>query len=414
MTTITRNPTSPYTSSAWPGDAATGHQVRGIAAVVDALDNRPTPFQKSITKGPALDILKVEWANRARMPLTVTLNEAVDASETAIDLASGHGDRLQAGDVVWIPVDASGNAEEILIVSDAADGTDTRDFVRAMGGTTGVAHDTGTVCEIIGVAMPANSDHPLAQYIFGDLAYNYWNRFAGKVQLDHTAVVHPTVEDPDGNVYERRLMEVAEDEKVKLERTLIMSQRQAGSASSTTPGASSPMMSGIRHFATLSGNTYDLNQALVTIEDVNEAIYDRWMEIGDEVGKTIIGSMLTCLLFDTQLNNRREATMSDTRINMGPITWTNALGSFKLVPSYWVPNGELIGYNPKYCSYHPFEGPGGDWHFARKQMGVDTDGDYVIGSVAGMFTFKCEAIETTWRLHDINVTRDDYPMDVSV
>jgi hypothetical protein len=416
MATIVRSPSNTYSStdsgSGWIGDAATGHGVRSIVAVVDALDARPTPFLNSIKKGASVDTRKIEWATRARMPLSVTLGEAIDTSETAWDLATGHGDRLQKGDVLWIPVDASGNAEEIVIVSDDADGTDTRDVVRAMGGTTGVAHDTATVAQIIGVAMPENSDHPLAQYIFGDLFYNYPQRFAGKVQLDGRAIVHPTVEDPDGNVYERRLQEVAMDEKVKLERALIMGQRQAGATTSTTPGASSSMMSGLRHFTTLAGNTYDLGGALITMSDVETALYDRWTEIGDNLGDTIIASMLTVMLFDTQLNNRREFTASDTSVDTRILKWTNRLGTFNIVPSKWVPDGEIIGYNPSFCEYRPFEGL--DWHFAKKEMGVETNGDYVIGSVSGDFTFVCEAIETTWRLYGANTTRSDYPTDVSI
>jgi hypothetical protein len=416
MTQIVVAPADTYSTAdsghGWPGDAATGHGVRSIVSVMDALDARPTPFLNSLTKGPAVNTRKVEWANRARMPLSVTLGEAIDNSETAWDLASGHGNRLQKGDVLWIPVDASGNAEEIVIVSDDADGTDTRDVVRAMGGTTAVAHDTGTIAQIIGIAMPENSDHPLAQYIFGDLFYNYPQRFAGKIQLDKRATVHPTVEDPRGNVYERRLLEVAADEKVKLERALIMGQRQAGAATSTTPGAASSMMSGLRHYTTLSGNTYDLGGALVTMADIEEALYDRWLEVGDNLGDTIIASMLTVMMFDSQLNNRREFGAKDTEIDARVLRWTNRLGTFNIMPSRYVPDGEIIGYNKQFCSYHPFEGL--DWHFSRKEAGVNTNGDYVIGSVSGDFTFECEGVETLWRVYNANTDRDAYPLDLSV
>jgi hypothetical protein len=396
----------------WPGDAATGHGTRLITKVVDAIDNRATPFIGSVKKGGPVDQNKVEWANRARMPLTITLGEAVSIAEGTIDLSSGHGNRLQLGDVVWVPVDASGNAEEIMIVTDAADGTDTRDFAKGMGGTSDVAHDSGTVCQIIGVGMPMNSDHPLAQYIFGDLAYNYVQRFAGKVQLDKRSVAHPTVEDPDGNVFERRLMEVAADEKVKLERSLLMGQRQAGNGASTTPGASSPLMSGLRHYATLSGNTYDLGSALLTIQDVNEALYDRWNEVGDNLGSTMIASMLTVLLFDSQLNNRREFANNTTSVNFQFLEWTTRLGTFKIIPSKWVPDGEVWGYNAEFCEYNAFEGL--DWHLDRKEAGVNTNGDYVIGSVAGDFTFQYHALETAFRIYGANTSWDDYPMDISV
>ncbi len=416
MAALVRAPANTYSTAdsgtGWPGDAATGHGVRSIVSVMDALEARPTPFMNSIGKGATVDTRKVEWANRARMPLSVTLNAAATNVAATLTFATGHGDRLQKGDVLWLPVDASSNAEEIVIVSDDADGTDVRDVVRAMGGTTGVAHDTTTVAQIIGIAMPENSDHPLAQYIFGDLYYNYPQRFAAKVQLDGRAIVHPTVEDPNGNVYERRLMEVAADEKVKLERALIMGQRQAGTATSTTPGAASSMMSGLRHYTTLSGNTYDLGGALVTMADVEEALYDRWNEVGDNLGDTIIASMLTVMMFDSQLNNRREFTAKDTSVDTRVLSWTNRIGTFKVLPSKWVPDGEIIGYNAAFCEYNAFEGL--DWHFSRKEMGVNTNGDYVIGSVSGDFTFRCEGVETLWRLFGANTDRDAYPLDISV
>lgn len=414
MATLIRPPANTYSTSVtggagYSGDSATGAGVRTIVNVMDSIDPRETPVLNMIPKRGTFKNRLYEWWNKVSVPFTVTLNEAIDTSETAWDLASGHGDRLQKGHVILVPVDASGNAEEIVIVTDDADGTDTRDVVRAKGGTSAVAHDTATVCRVIGIAMNENSNHPLGQYIFGDRTYNYVQRFATKIQVDMRADVMPTVEDPNGNVFERRLMEKAADAKLALEQAIILGQRDAGDPNVASAGS---MFSGLRHMAVLSGNDYNLSGALLNPYDIEEALYDQWLNVGANAGKTIITDMTTARILDTTLNARRQFTASDDTVNFTAKRFNFRVGEVEVVPSRWMLPGEMIGFNKKFCYYAPFQGL--DWHFARKKPGVETDGDYTIGSISGDFGFVNEAIETSFRIRNYDVTLDNYPTDISI
>lgn len=414
MATNIRPPANTYSTSVtggagYPGDVATGGGVRPLVKVIDSIDPRETPFMSSITKGPPVKFRQLEWWNRVSMPFTVTLAEAIDTSETAWDLASGHGDRLQKGHVLLVPVDASGNAEEIVIVTDDADGTDTRDVVRAKGGTSAVAHDTGTVVRVIGIAMNENSNHPIGQYIFGDRTFTYVQRLATKIQVDMRADVQATVEDPNGNVFERRLMEKAEDAKLALEQALLLGQRDAGDPNVASAGS---MMSGIRHFAVLSGNDYNLGGSLLNPYDIEEALYDQWLNVGANAGKKIITDMTTARILDTTLNARRQFTADTDTVNLTAARFKFRVGDVEIIPSRWMLPGEMIGYNPKYVTYHAFEGL--DWHFARKRPGVETDGDYTIGSISGDFVLMNQAIETSFRIRNFDTNIDNYPVDLSV
>ena len=73
----------------YPGDADTGHGMRQFASYVDALEPFQTQFLSRLNKGKAIWKSKLEAGVRAQMPHRVTLNEALDASETGIDVATG-------------------------------------------------------------------------------------------------------------------------------------------------------------------------------------------------------------------------------------------------------------------------------------------------------------------------------------
>jgi hypothetical protein len=123
---------------------------RTISDVIDIIDPRDIPCQTmfgtnntakfGIADGPNH---KYAWLEDTLRPRTATLAEAVDTTETAIDVSSGHGLRF-ASNEVW---KAEETGELILVIT--ADGTDTigganathliRNYTAAMGGSAETA-----------------------------------------------------------------------------------------------------------------------------------------------------------------------------------------------------------------------------------------------------------------------------------
>ncbi len=392
----------------YPGDAATGHGTRLFVKWVDALERSNTPFMSSLDKLKSINNPKPEWAVKARLPHRVTLGAALDNTATVITLAAGHGTRLQQGQILYIPADDANNPVEICWVSTEPSG-DSVAVVRGYAGTTAVAHLDGLVIEILAPALPELSDHPLAPIVFGNLFYNRKQRVAMKIEVDLAEDVTPNLEYPGANIFESRLKEKAVDAKQQLEKTMILGQRTAGDPN---PSAKRPStLSGLRHFAILSGNTYDLADELLSPNDIEEVFYDHWVNVDENGGKNVLCSMNTARILDTGLNPSRLATVKDDEVNLMVRKWHFRTGTVEVTVNPYIPDGEMYIYNPKYLGYAPYEGL--DWHFARKKAGVDTDGDYVQGSISGDFTFFAFAPSTMAVISGWNTDRSAYPMDLA-
>ncbi|HSE45009.1 MAG TPA: hypothetical protein VLA89_06740 [Gemmatimonadales bacterium] len=416
MSTVLSGSLNTYSSSitsgtGYPGDADTGHGMRQFVSFVDELEPWNTKFLSKVKKGKAVWDSKLEAGVRVQMPHRVTLNEALDNSETGIDLASGHGARLHQYMVLYIPPDASGNAAEVVWIPSGGvtAGSDTITVVRAQGGTSAVAHDTALTIEVIGVALPDLTDYPIAPVIWGDLHYNYRQRFSKSVKVDKAEDIQHNWEDPDGNVFERKLAKTAKQAKLEFEKALLLGRRQVGAPSTPTPS----LLSGVDHFCELSGNSDDLNGAILNIYDLEAAIRDRREEVDANYGDTAIFNYTTQAMLDTAFNLKRQATMSDTSANLQLQSVTFGAGSLQFLPlpTNRFPETKIDIVRFDDLAYYPYQQL--DWSFFRKEMGVDTDGSYEIGSISADFTFLPEALDPMFQIIDFEDDITLYPRDLN-
>lgn len=119
---------------------------RTISDVIDIIDPRDTVclsmFGTNNQGKFNLDAFpnhKYAWLEDTLRPRTVTLGEALDTTETAIDLSSGHGVRVAVGDV-W----KANETGELILVTAVTAGSDTittvvRNWTAAVGGSEGTA-----------------------------------------------------------------------------------------------------------------------------------------------------------------------------------------------------------------------------------------------------------------------------------
>jgi hypothetical protein len=85
------------------------------------------------------------WNEDKLNPNTATLNEALDTSETGVDVASGHGVRFKVGTL--FKNNSQGKTEVMRVT---AISTDTLTVERGHGSTSGEAHDNASTLMIIG------------------------------------------------------------------------------------------------------------------------------------------------------------------------------------------------------------------------------------------------------------------------
>lgn len=106
---------------------------------------------------------KVEWLHEELLTPKSTCTEAMDASETDLDVTTGHGLRFSPGDVILE------DAEYMRVVSIA---TDTLTVVRGWGGSTAATHLINTPVLNLGQALAEGSDPEVARWQDRTGAYN--------------------------------------------------------------------------------------------------------------------------------------------------------------------------------------------------------------------------------------------------
>lgn len=95
---------------------------------------------------------KIEWQDDTLLTPQSTLNEALDAIETDVTVATGEQLRFAVGDIIQI------DAEKMRVTSYGAG--DDLNVTRGVFGTTAAVHSTGVLISNLGAALPEGSDAP--------------------------------------------------------------------------------------------------------------------------------------------------------------------------------------------------------------------------------------------------------------
>src|SRR5690349_17359360 len=168
----TRAAVNPVESSVSGGTLPAANKKIFVASWAMRLEPYETPLLSTIGIGKAFSQDIVYFGQSYKLPNTSALAEADDGSETALDVTSGHGLRFQVYDVIAVIDYVSGSTrtnestKELMWVT--AISTDTLTVVRAQGGTSAVTHASGALIQIIGTALPHNTDHVLSPQRRGD------------------------------------------------------------------------------------------------------------------------------------------------------------------------------------------------------------------------------------------------------
>lgn len=219
---------------------------------------------------------KIEWLEDTNRIKTATLGEAMDTTETGMDVASGHGVRFHVGDV-W----RSDETGELIYISAITAGSDTittviRNWNGAMGGSQGTATSsitTATGLTLLYSAMQEGFDSVAYPFTTATAPYNYSQIFHAEIKVsgsEQDATSRYGVPDQ----YKRQLMKIlggagggngtkgrAGDLPLELEKTWFYGTRLA--RSNGVAGA----MGGFKTFVTTNANSAGGTLTRKTLED---------------------------------------------------------------------------------------------------------------------------------------------------
>lgn len=387
----------------------TDNIIRSVASWADALEPRRTPVLQRCGKGKAVDQIKIEWGQSYHTAIKGTINEALDSSETGIDLQSGEGKLLQPWMVIEIInwADAAKtrldytNREEVVIRSISGDTI----TVQRGAGTSAVAHDDDAYWAVCGVAMPYNTDFALSPFTRGDLIYNHPQRFYGEVAADVAARNTPTYE-TSGDQLLRDLEEQTMLMKFYLERAIVSGTRNAGDANgSGTATTQNPYkMGGIDYYVTNhSGRVENLAGKTLSAYDLESLLRDMYKEVDDGGAKTLLMGPDTAAIFDTLLNPIRQATVTDTSVNLVVDTLKFRWGTLEIMPTQHMPEGNILFVDFKDIKVHPYKG------VAWSTKTISTDGPYDKIAIFGDYTMTVDRVQRMGKIHGFDMNLNNYP-----
>lgn len=365
----------------------TDSQIRYVDDMLEYLEVDDFPIQKAIGYGEPVNVRKLEWGDRRRAPSADQLNEALDDSETGVDVDNGA--RFQVGNLIKVD-------DEVMWVS--AISTNTLTVTRAWGSTAATHADNATV-RIIGVAMPENFATPAAPIATGEFFYNYFQLFDSGIQISNRANANG-----EANYlirrkeYNQRVEEKFIEKAEQLEYTLIHGTRV--DATSTTPSS----MGGIPAFITTQ--VTDLGDAALTKQTLRALWQSTFLNVGKvHMAKTMLMGTAAKSLLNTFYDPARRLSGSDKSVTEMLDAVETDFGRMTFVMHYHMPADEIYGVNLKNLSIHPF-GDYGRWHDKR----LPEDGPYMKGRITGDYCLEAKGDRAHFKVIDIlAINSTNYP-----
>lgn len=214
---------------------------------------------------------KHSWMEDALNANTATAAEAIDNSETTLDVASGHGARFRIGTLFKVNRAGSTEVMQVTAVS-----TDALTIVRGYGSTSAEDHGATTNHTLQIIAHPAQegADAPSDESRARTKVSNYTQIFQKGINVSYTmrAVLQAGVADEYTFQVARRLMEVMRE----LDSALINGISSASQGSDTVYRS----MGGIVEFASQSSGNVTTTSEALTLSVVNDMCKQIWDDGG--------------------------------------------------------------------------------------------------------------------------------------
>lgn len=394
-----------------PGGVDIGqHGLRDVSAFMEELEPSKTPVLSSISGRGTVSQLKYEWGLKRLRPHSFALANNLTTTTTSLNLGTTHIKKIQKYMVLRLINPTLG--DEILWCSaDPNLSAGTVTVVRAQGGTSdpGATHTTTAVTsvEIIGIAEPITGvDHAISPYLYGDWFYNTIQRFSGGPKMDNIARFTADHERGSGDKMVQLLREEMVNQKILLEKAVLLGGRQTGAPATPTP----PMFGGIRFYLGTADSNNNVRTVTGTlgVYDFEEITAAVWASYTDNTALKCLCNMKTKRIVNRLLNPFRGSDdASNNKLNLKFDSFDLETGNITFLPPHpWMPDGEIWGLDFDGMSVPSYVGEGnGDWHVEENAV----SGSYQWKSLTAVKGFKFEGEPRCWRITGFSTDLNQYP-----
>lgn len=304
---------------------------------------------------------KHEWLEDELVPMETTTAEALDSSETGVDVATGTGKYFRADDILKV-------GDEVLLVTSVS--TDTLTVVRGHGSTSGASHDSGATIYKIGVAKPEGSDANEPISTVKTAGYNYSQIFMDTVKVTGTreAILQYGVSDE----YAYQLSKVLKNRAIAVEQAIIHGVRDEDATNHRRT------MGGLLEFT--STNVVDAASASLTKATLDHLLHDIW-RAGGSPRDLVMNIDQKAALYKIYEDRIRKAE-GDRGLGGYIEYFENDLGRFNIILDRWVPRDKILVLDREKLGFGPLQGR----NWSHTYMGQK--GDYRHGMLLGEFTME--------------------------
>jgi len=328
---------------------------------------------------------KHQWNEDSLNPNTATLNEALDNSETSVDVATDHGARFKVGTLFKFNERSKTEVCQVTAIS-----TDTLTVVRGYGSTDAETHADQT--EIIIIAhtkqegwKPTQEDWTKER----SAAYNYTQIFGMGITLARTRqqVDHAGIASEFAHQTAYRLKEIMRS----LDSSIINGIRTGSDPSDSGYGS----MGGVIEFVSgTNGNNTTTAEDLT--EAVTNALYkDIWDDSGGALGRgfILVGGALKRVISTFDQAYRR--TDFDTRsVGFTVERFLTDLGfELEVIVDPWMPDDTMIIGDLDRLKVGPLQGDS-----MAAEMLAKT-GRTIEAMVTGQYTLECRNALQAFGIH---------------
>jgi hypothetical protein len=325
-----------------------------------------TPFLDFLGNPPyEAQSIKHEWLEDAVLANTDQLNEALDDSETDVDVDTGTVFRV--GDIIMIE-------DEVMLVTVIS--TNTLTVTRGYGSSTAATHADNTAITILGNAALEGGDADAAKSSDRSRKVNYTQIIRPAtldVSFTEQAVTNIGVANEYEHQKELRVLEAIRN----LENTVIH-----GRVAASTPEGSGTVrrsMKGLKQFC--SSNVTAASGAALTETYLNSKLESAFNNGAYDMDFILVGGTQKRKVSNFIQPARRYGPDDGSLKNFVGV-YESDFGVFKVILCRWVPSDQCIFGSSKWISVMPLKGRS----FAHYPLAVS--GSYDKGMIEGEYTLE--------------------------
>jgi hypothetical protein len=335
-----------------------------------------------------------EFTDERYPPVTDTLAEALDNSETGVDVTDGN--RYQVYNLIQID-------DEIMWVTAIASNTLTVTRGSSIGSTS-ATHDSGATIYIVSTATPENVAAVASVTMKGDTVTNYMQIFQHALKVSERAdnggsylIGSGKAEGPSNEFaweLARQFRQVAREREQAAWRGVPF----AGSASLPST------MGGIPAFIT--ENTLDLGGQPFTPMQMMDLSQDAWNAGGPAgMSRMIFAGAVARRAMSSFYKVNVQMTPRDRRVSLIVDEVETELGTFELTEAnFWIPPALVVCIDPDNYKWRAWGGYG---EVHKSDLAID--GAYNKGAITCDYTLLCGGNRVSWKMTDASITATDYP-----